>query len=138
MNEALEKKMKDLVSKSSVAVLASLDPEGYPRGVAMAVIKTEGIHAIWFATGKNSEKTQHYQHDEKASVCFLDEHDSVTLTGTIEIKDDPETRKALWVDWFIHHFPQGIDDPNYCLLRFVPNNAIIWIDQQFERIEIPG
>lgn len=136
MTEELREKMASMVSKSSVAYLASVDEEGYPRVVPMAVIQTDGIAHIWFATGLESQKVQHYKKNPKASVCIQDQHDGITLTGTVEVLQDGETRKKMWVDWFIEHFPGGIDDPNYCLLKFFPKKALIWIDQQFESFDL--
>ncbi len=136
MNVKLREKMVELISKSSVAFLASIDEEGYPRAVPMAVIKTEGIDHIWFATGLESQKVQHFRKNPKSSVCIQAQHDGITLTGIVEVLQDAETRKKMWVDWFIQHFPGGVDDPNYCVLKFSSKNALIWIDQQFESFSL--
>ena len=37
----------------------------------------------------------------------------------------------MWIDWFIEHFPGGIDDPNYCILEFEADEATLWIDKEF-------
>ena len=58
--------------------------------------------------------------------------DSVTLLGKIEIIEDMEVKKALWQDWFICHFPKGVNDPEYCVLKFSANEATFWIDSRFE------
>ena len=58
--------------------------------------------------------------------------DGVTLLGEVEIVHDAVVKKALWQDWFIEHFPKGIDDPEYCILRFDANKATCWIDKLFE------
>ena len=43
----------------------------------------------------------------------------------------PETKKALWQDWFIEHFPKGVTDPEYCVLKFTGDKATLWIDGKF-------
>ena len=57
-----------------------------------------------------------------------------TLTGTIEILTDAETRQTFWQDYMLHYFPQGVNDPDYCILCFHTEEAVLWIDRKFERI----
>lgn len=42
-----------------------------------------------------------------------------------EVVSDTGTKKELWQDWFIHHFPKGPEDPEYILLKFRGNHATI-------------
>ena len=76
-------------------------------------------------------KTKDFIKNPKAGVAFYEGHDSVTLTGTIEVVSDVEEKKALWVDWFYEHFPKGVDDPEYCILKFTAEQATYWIGNQF-------
>ena len=55
----------------------------------------------------------------------------MAMTGEVEVVSDTGTKKELWQDWFIHHFPKGPEDPEYILLKFRGNHATIWIDGQF-------
>ena len=70
----------------------------------------------------------------KAGICYVHEADSVTLTGTAEIIDDMETRHAFWKDFMKHYFPEGPDDPDYCILCFHAEEATFWIDRKFKHI----
>jgi general stress protein 26 len=42
----------------------------------------------------------------------------------------------MWLDWFIEHFPGGMDDPNYCILEFTAAEATLWIDREFVTLEV--
>jgi general stress protein 26 len=42
----------------------------------------------------------------------------LTLTGTIEILHDPKSRQQLWREGFERYYLQGVDDPDYSVLRF--------------------
>lgn len=105
---SLKEKAKALLQQCEVVTLTSINKEGYPRPVPLSKIKTEGLTTIWFATGN-----------------------SVAMTGEVEVVSDTGTKKELWQDWFIHHFPKGPEDPEYILLKFRGNHATIWIDGQF-------
>ena len=132
MNEDLANKAAALLEKCETVALASINEKGYPRICVVSKIKNDGFSCMHFATGTNSHKTAHFRKDDKASVCYTHGADSVTLLGKIEIIEDMEVKKALWQDWFICHFPKGVDDPEYCVLKFSANEATFWIDSRFE------
>jgi len=102
----------------------------------MSNIKTEGIKTVWFASGTDSYKTKNFKRDSKSSVCYHTDSDNITLIGDVEIVDDMEIKKQLWVDWFIKHFPLGVTDPNYCILKFEANYIQIYIEDNFEEFNI--
>ena len=77
-----------------------------------------GIATLWMTTSLSSEKVKHLRKEPKAGICYVHEADSVTLTGTAEIISDMETRHAFWKDFMKHYFPEGPDDPDYCILCF--------------------
>ena len=89
---------------------------------------------LWMTTALSTEKVKHIRQNSKAGVCFVHEADSVTLTGKIEILTDAETRQTFWQDYMLHYFPQGVNDPDYCILCFHTEEAVLWIDRKFERI----
>ncbi|HEX7714062.1 MAG TPA: pyridoxamine 5'-phosphate oxidase family protein [Bacillota bacterium] len=130
------KKAAELIAGASTAFLTSIGENGYPRTVAMANIKTEGLKAVWFSTGTNSNKVRHYRANPKASVCYAIDGHNITLTGDIRVIDDMETKQRLWVDWFIEHFPGGVTDPDYCILKFETKWISLWLDDDFGEISI--
>ena len=127
----IKEKAEVLMQKSEIVVLSSVNPEGYPRPVPMSKIKSEGISTIWMATGKSSLKTKDFHKNPQAGLCLYTEGDSIVLTGNVEIVTDDKNKKELWQGWFIQHFPKGVNDPEYILLKFQANHATLWIDQQF-------
>ena len=52
--ETLEKKAAEMLQKSEVVVLTSINQEGYPRPVPMSMVKAEGISTVWMSTGNDS------------------------------------------------------------------------------------
>ena len=66
----------------------------------------------------------------KAGISFVHEADSVTLTGIAEIITDSTILHEFWKDVFINYYPDGLDDENYCLIRFTTQKAICWIDRE--------
>ena len=136
MSDNLVSRAESIVSNASVATIARVDSGGYPSASTISRIGNEGIGVVWFATGLKSRKAQAFKLNNKASVCYREGESNITLVGTIKIVTDPELKRELWLDWFIDHFAGGITDPNYCLLRFTTHRACLWIDGQYEEIEL--
>ncbi|WHH60031.1 pyridoxamine 5'-phosphate oxidase family protein [Petroclostridium sp. X23] len=134
MSNELISKAEAIMKNANVATIAKIDDKGYPRASTISSIKTDGVKTVWFSTGLSSSKVKFFMINNKASVCYREGGNNITLIGTIDILSDPELKKQLWVDWFINHFPGGVTDPNYCILKFTTNNAIFWIDNQYEEI----
>lgn len=127
----IELKAQELLGHCEVITLAAIDEQGFPRPVPLSGIKNEGIKKYWFATGTSSDKTRFFQKNPKAGLCFYEGSNSVVLTGMIKIVEDEEVKKMLWQDWFIEHFPEGIHDPEYCILEFLAEKGTFWIDGVF-------
>ncbi|WP_294139637.1 pyridoxamine 5'-phosphate oxidase family protein [uncultured Sanguibacteroides sp.] len=129
--EQIRQKAVDMLGRCPVVMLASVDEEGYPRPVVMAKLKAENMNVIWMATGTNSEKTGHFRNNPKAGVCYTENGDMVALTGRVEVISDLEVRRALWQDWMLEHFPGGVEDPEYCVLKFTAEKATYYIANEF-------
>lgn len=129
-------KAEEIVKGSEYAVLALVDEKGFPRASAISNIKTSGLKEMWFATGISTGKVRCIKHSNKAGLCYCNIDDNVTLMGEIEILTDEKSRKEFWQEWFIRHFPGGIDDPEYCILHFTAEKAVLWVNNIYEEIEL--
>lgn len=126
----IEEKAAQIVAAAQVATVASIDENGYPRPVAMVKLKDEN-GGIYFSTGTSSAKTAHFRANSKGGISIVEGEDSVVYTGEMEIVTDIEVKKTLWDDWMLPHIPGGVEDPNFCLLKFTPKSSTYWIDNVF-------
>lgn len=134
MNNNLEIKASNLLNECPNISLASINEKGYPRVCVVSQLGNEGHTVIYLSTGTDSRKVEDFKSNPKASISYHNGGDSVSLTGNISIVEDMDKKQELWQDWLINHFPEGVSDPNYCLLKFSTVEATIWIDQEFETI----
>lgn len=125
----IEKAAK-IVAEAQVVTIASIDENGYPRPVPVVMLKG-GMEAIYFSTGSSSAKTAHFKANPKAGLSIVQGGDSVVFTGNIEIINDLDLKRSFWGDWMKPHFPMGVEDPEYCLMKFVPKSNALWIDNVF-------
>ena len=129
------RKATELMSDCNEITLASVNENGYPRICVLSKIKSEGIKKLYVATGMNGTKTRHFQANPKASACIWKGEDSITLVGAVKVTQERAVREEMWRDWFIAHFPGGVDDPDYCVLEFTAEEATLWIDREFVTVK---
>lgn len=127
---SIEEKAAQMVATAQIITVASIDEQGYPRPVAMVKLKDEG-GAIYVSTGTSSAKTAHFKANPKAGVSIVRGGDSIVYTGEMEIITDEAVKRSLWGDWMLDHFPGGVEDPEYCVLKFTPRSVTYWIDNAF-------
>lgn len=126
----IQEQAAQMVATAQVITVASVDENGYPRPVAMVKVKDEdGV--IYVATGTSSAKTAHFKANPKAGISIVRGGDSIVYTGEMEIVTDEAIKRSLWDDWMLPHFPAGVEDPEYCLLKFTSQSATYWIDNTF-------
>lgn len=128
----IEEKAAQMVATAQVITVASIDGNGYPRPVAMVKLKDDD-GAIYVSTGTSSVKTAHFKANPKAGISIVKGGDSIVYTGEMEIVNDEAVKRSLWGDWMLSHFPGGVEDPEYCVLKFTPKSATYYIDNEFVR-----
>ncbi len=126
----------EIVSTAAEAYIGVIDEAGFPSVSTISSIQTDGIYKTYFATGINGNKAVRIRNNSKASVCYRDGQNNVSLVGEAVILTDTPTRHALWQDWFIQHFPGGKDDPAYCIIQFTTVRAFLWIYGKSTKFQI--
>lgn len=117
--EAVDKALS-LVNRSQIVMLGTIDDKGHPNIRAMIKMENEGLKRIWFTTNTSSRKIPQLKMNPKACVYFVDfdKWMGLMLIGNTEILQDPESRHRCWRDGFEKYYPQGVNDPDYSVLRF--------------------
>lgn len=120
------KKALELVSRSEIALVGSNGADGYPHIKAMLKMEAEALNTVWFSTNTSSRRVAHFRNDPRASVYFVDFSDwmGLMLLGNMEILDDLGSRQRLWRDGYERYYPQGVTDPDYCVLRFTATEDV--------------
>lgn len=125
-----------LLDRCDNITLASVNENGYPRICVLQKVMSQGIQKVCVTTGMNGTKVKHFIANPKASVCAWKDGNSITLIGTVHVTQDHALLEKYWQEDFIEFFPGGIDDPNYCVLEFISEEATLWIDGEFVTIVV--
>lgn len=134
-----EKTVGKMLDRCKTCFLSYLDEEGYPAARAMLTPRErEGIRVIWFSTNTSSNKVAAFRRDPRASVYVIDRRffRGVSLTGTVEVLEDPASRERIWRKGDTLYYRRGVTDPDYCVLRFTAVRGRYYSNFHSEDFEI--
>lgn len=116
-----EKTIGGIIDKANVSMIGSVDTDGFPNMKAMLPTrKRVGIKEVYFHTNTSSMRVKQYLANPKASVYFFDKRffRGVMLKGTMEVLTDASSKEDLWREGDTMYYPEGVDSPDYCILKF--------------------
>lgn len=119
MNSQIRKEIVSLVEKAKVIYVSSIH-EGFPNTKAMLSLQHEGMNTHYFSTNTSSKRVGQFRQNPNACIYFSDNDNfmGLMLIGNMEVCTDREHREMLWRDGFEMYYPKGIDDEDYCVLKF--------------------
>lgn len=115
------KTVGNLIDKQSTAFISSVDQEGFPNTKAILAPRLrEGLHTFYLTTNTSSMRVAQYRENPKACLYFCDRRyfRGVMLIGTVEVLEDDASKALIWQEGDTLYYPQGVTDPDYCVLRF--------------------
>ena len=138
---------------TKAAILTTIDSDGFPITRAMFNLrnkeqfpefseifeKAENQFLIYITTNTSSSKIKHIKENPRISVyyCDPDAFKGVMFGGEVEIIDDMEIKSKIWLDWWTKYYPEGLEDPDYALLKLSPKTARFYYKLQHVKFE-PG
>jgi len=150
--EEVKKSGLKLMEESKAAYLTTIDSDGFPITRAMFNLRNkeqfpefielfqnqQNQFSIYISTNTSSSKVAHLNNNPKLCVYFCDSEDfkGFMLGGSVEIVDDIELKKKIWLDWWTRYYPEGVEDPDYTLLRLKPKNARYYHKLNQEKFEL--
>lgn len=128
------------IEKRNVTFLASVDEEGFPNVKAMfAPRKIEG-NDFYFTTNTSALRSQQFLKNPKASIYFFEKgrfkYEGIMLTGMVEVLQDAEIKREIWRTGDTMFYKQGVDDPDYCVLKFTAIKGRHYSDLKTESFKI--
>jgi len=122
-------RVAELVEEIKFAMMTTEDDDGALRSRPMTTLQMDATGNLWFFTGADSpkvEEAEHHHHQVNLSYARIDRQDYVSISGTAQILRDKAKMQELWTPWIKPWFPQGLDDPNLCLMKVTITAAEYW------------
>lgn len=135
-----EKTVGNIADKAKLAYLSYLDAQGYPTTRAMlAPREREGIRVFCLTTNTSSRKVAALRKDPRASLYFVDSrfYRGVSLSGRVEVLETPEAKARIWREGDERYYPQGVTDPDYCVLKFTAEKGRYYSNFKSEDFDLP-
>ena len=125
--------VNNTIKASDHCVFSYLSTDGFPTGKALNMprkMESQGIY--WFSTVNHANKVEGCRNYQKASVYFYDPKRfiGVSLSGTVELIDDPLKKRELWRDGDELFYPNGIDSDDYVILKFTTKTGRLFAQIQ--------
>lgn len=134
------KTVSGMADKAKTVFLSYIDGQGCPTTRAMlAPREREGIRVFWFSTNTSSQKVAAFRENPRASIYFVDRRffRGVSLSGTVEVLEDPAAKERLWQKGDVMYYPRGVTDPDYCVLKFTAERGRYYSNFKSEDFLIP-
>ncbi|WP_298563359.1 pyridoxamine 5'-phosphate oxidase family protein [uncultured Phascolarctobacterium sp.] len=120
------KTIGNLIDKQSTAFLSSVDADGFPNTKAMLAPRLrEGLRVFYLTSNTSSMRAAQYRQNPKACLYFCDRRffRGVMLLGTVKVLTDAAAKELIWREGDTMYYPQGVTDPDYCVLRFTAHQG---------------
>lgn len=134
-----EQTIGNLIDKQRVAFISSIDKDGYPNTKAMLPPrKREGIKVFYFTTNTSSMRVRQYMSNPKACIYFCDKRffRGAMLKGTMEVLQDSNSKEMIWQEGDTMYYSKGVNDPDYCVLKFTAESGRYYSNFKSEDFEI--
>lgn len=134
-----ESTIGNLIDKQGVSFISSVDENGDPNTKAMLPPrKREGIKVFYFTTNTSSMRVRQYRSNPRACIYFCDRRffRGVMLTGTMEVLEDAASKEMIWREGDTMYYPQGVTDPDYCVLKFTAEKGRFYKNFGSENFEV--
>jgi general stress protein 26 len=131
--------IENMIDCQKTAYIASIDDQGFPNMKAMlAPRKRNGLREFWFSTNTSSMRVAQYRANNKASVYFCDRRffRGVMLLGAMEVLEDAGSKEMIWQRGDKIYYPQGVTDPDYCVLKFYAKSGRWYSNFKTENFDV--
>lgn len=123
------------------AMLTTIDADrGALVSRPMTLQQVEFDGDLWFFANRTSEMVNQIENNINVNLAFSNPKDMSFLSaqGNAAIVDDVKKAKQMWNPMYKAWFPEGIEDPNLCLLKISVHSADYWESPDSRIVRLVG
>jgi general stress protein 26 len=138
--EEVIQKVGDLIKDIKMAMLTTETEDGVLRSRPMATQNSPFDGTLWFFTSASSGKVSELDWNPEVNLSYAEPSDTkyVSISGNGEIVRDRAKMEELWSDVYKAWFPQGLNDPDVCLLKVEVSTAEYWEAKSGKMVRLFG
>jgi general stress protein 26 len=137
MENITEKALK--LANKKIAFVGSVNQNNAPNIKAMLVVKHDGLKTFYFASNNSAMRTEQYKQNNSACIYFNGGfiYKGLMLEGTMEILNDEKNKNLIWQNDMKSAYKNGgVNDPDYCVLKFTAKSGRYYYWFETETLEI--
>ena len=114
-----------LMNRSLFAVIGYTDEAGRPNVRRVFCVWHRGLGRHLISTNTSSAHVQSLLQNGCACLYFSDDaaFEGICLYGNAVIHTEREYKELLWNPGDEKYYPNGIDDPDYCVIEFIAESG---------------
>lgn len=128
INEAAVEQMKKSAATSDVCMIITTGTDGNRHNRPMAAVKIDDDGSCWFFASRSSGKLKDLAVNNKIQIVFADPStgDYMEVHGEGVVICDEKEITDKWSPLVNKWFPNGIKDPEVCLVRIEVTSVFYW------------
>lgn len=150
-NPEIAKLCLELMATAPMAVLSTIDADGFPQTRAMLNLRNPKLFPgcsplfkahdndfmVYFTTNTSSVKMQHITKNNRVSVyyCQPESWHGLMLSGRIAVVTDMKEKLKVWQDGWEMYYPKGPTDPDSTILKLLPDYAKFYHQLRVDTIQ---
>jgi len=147
MDEQLDEQLNDiqnfarLIKEIKFAMLTTVNADdGSLRSRPMTLQDREFDGDLWFFASRVTQPLLDIEENPKVNLAFADLKKSsyVSASGQAQMVLDREKAKELWSPLYKAWFPEGLDDPNLCLVKVSVESVDYWESPSSSVVQLAG
>src|SRR5829696_307208 len=137
-NASIEK-LKGMLEDIDFCMLTTIDG-GKLRSRPMSTQELGENAELWFFTRDNTHKMDEIAADNRVNVAYSkpDDNTYVSVSGSASLSKDRAKMEELWSPILKAWFPDGLEDPNICLLKVDVEEAEYWESTSSTIVQLAG
>jgi general stress protein 26 len=126
-NEDAKQKFRKIANDVNICMFIT-SPDDDQSSRPMATIQVDDDGTLWFYTHKSSGKTAQIENDHDVHLVYSHpgKNSYMDVWGKGNVVEDRRKIEELWNPIVKAWFPDGVDDPDLCLLKVSPYAAYYW------------
>jgi general stress protein 26 len=127
-NEAAIEQVKEKATTSNVCIIITTDKDGSRHNRPMGAVKIDDDGSCWFFASKSSGKLRDIAVNNKIQIVFANSatEDYMEVHGEGTVICDEKEITDKWSPLVNQWFPNGIKDPEVCLVRIEVTSVFYW------------
>lgn len=127
-----------IIKDIKFAMLSTKDEHGEICSRPMTLQQMEFDGELWFFFGKNSVVVKQIENSPRVNLTFAKGFIFLSASGQAEIVEDNKKEKELWNPMYKAWFPEGLEDPNLCLIKVSIESAEYWESPELKLVRLAG